>query len=313
VLLLAIVAVLTAAVALAAAGLAVRTRIMRLEETRRLRAGREQAAHAAVQALAGTVAADTNGWDSLDESWGRGPWERRAEGWVWRVSGNGWQNTTDATTGLEDAERRIDLNTADVPLLAVLLERFAGQAPGPAGRLAAAIVAWRSPAEPGERPREDGGPPPRHAPFAAPEQLAAVPGLAADAAARLLPWVTAYGHGRLNLNTAPRETVECLLLSRAGGDGSAARRLADRLRVFREGGGVLRAAGCLDVGLALGGLPADEAALLSRAESLLAVHSRTVCGVAEAFRDDEAPGRPPARAAFVWDRDSCAFRRWVAE
>ncbi len=312
-LILAVVAVMVASVLVVSASMTVRSRSVRMQEQRRLREWRREAANAASRSLADRVAADTNGWDALAEPWSAEPWELRQAGWILRVSGQGWQSVAGATVGMQDEERWISLNHADEALLRMLFERLGGLTGAAAERAAGQVGAWRAP--PGTRTGEASSAPASAAvSFACPEQLGLVPGLLPETVARVREWVTAYGCGRVNINTAGDEVLGCVLLCAAAGDVAAALRLQDRIRDFRGTGGAFRQATAAAIGRDLGQVPPDEAALLARAEAYLGVESTAFSGIAEALPAAAVgAGRPPARLAFVWDRQTGAFVRRVWE
>ena len=114
---------------------------------------------------------------------------------------------------LVDLNSRIDLNNADEGTLAAFLGTFVGE--GEARRLTAAVMDWRDP---------DGVPRPRGAEaeayaasgsgFAPPnrplrrlEELPHIAGFTEDIAAAIAPYVTVWGDGRLNVNTASERVL----------------------------------------------------------------------------------------------------------
>ncbi|MBI4342933.1 MAG: general secretion pathway protein GspK [Candidatus Omnitrophica bacterium] len=136
--------------------------------------------------------------------------------------------------GLLDEERRINLNTAPADVLQRLVE-LAGLQEDEAVGVAAAIEDWRD-EDDRERPHgaeglhyrslpngydcQDG-------PFEHPEELLLVRGVTPELYRRLEPHVTAYGSGRLNLNTATPLALSSLGMSRMGLDGFLAYRAGE--------------------------------------------------------------------------------------
>ncbi|MGI6496065.1 MAG: hypothetical protein ACOX5G_08260 [Kiritimatiellia bacterium] len=318
VLLIAVVAVATAAALAVAAGFAVRGKARAAAGRARRRDGLRHAEEAAVRALFERVAADTNAFDSLDEPWAREPWEVRDEGWILRVSGDGWRPGVGETTGLRDAESLLPLNTADEKLLQTAGVRLAGLERAAAVAAARSIAAYRIERRAAisnrlERAGEEVAPATNAPPFRAMAELACVEGLPEGAGIALEPWFTAHGSGKLNPNTAPDALLECALVAAGGGDIAAALRLRDRIRSFRAAGGVFTAADAPSVARALGGIPPDETLLLARACEGFEVVSTVYEGVAEALSAaDYQAGRPPFRLRFAWDKTAARFL-WTIE
>jgi type II secretory pathway component PulK len=322
-LIVALVAVAVVTMLALALGAWVRSQGALLEANRYRRDVRRETFNAATLCVAARLADDTNGWDAAVELWSREPWERREEGWIMRVSGAGWSDRPGGTVGLTDECGKAPLNHASPALLAALLQAAASLPPDRATALALRIVDWRDEDElvyGSEVTEEAAYGAPEHPwqapnrPFGCVEELAAVPGIAPEAAAQLLPLLTVDGAGTVNLNTAPEPVLRALLRAAQADDEQAAVSLYDRLLTYRRAGFVFRASGALAVGRDLGGLPASEAALLARAEPLLAASSIAFSGVAEATPAATwAAGRKGGRAHFVWDRRQCRFMRWVEE
>lgn len=126
--------------------------------------------------------------------------------------------------GLIDEERYVNLNTAPAEVLRALVQR-AGQLPDDDAQIIAeSIEDWRDPDD-DARPQgaenfyyrgrteayacKDG-------PFETIEELRLVRGMSEAIYDRLAPHVTVYGSGQLNLNTATREALDALALSRSG-------------------------------------------------------------------------------------------------
>lgn len=304
------------------ASLLMRAQSARQQAAIRHRMLRVATGNAATLAMADRLAADTNGWDTLLESWSREPWERRDQGWILRVSAEGWSTIPGATRGLEDEARRINLNSASPALLGALATLVAGLDAGSAARLAETIVDWRD----ADALAADGAPEsvryardnvpaqPPDRPFAAVAELAGVPGLTPELLARLIPFLTVYGDGRVNLNTAAPPVLRAVLESVAAGDRGAVQALLDRLLAHRLAGFAFAAATPTVIGRDLQGLSADQSALLARAEPLLSAASDCFGGVAEAVSAADYAARiPGARARFVWQRSTAQFLLWIDE
>lgn len=302
----------------------IRAQAVALEANRYRREVREGTRQAALRWLAGHVVPDTNGWDMLTEAWAADPWEHREGGWVLRVSGDGWRDEPGATTAPIDESGKIPLNQAPVPLLAALLREVGGLPADMATEQARRIVDWRDEdtrAAGNNTLDESAAYGTREAPWQAPNrpfvcvaEMARVPGLAPATCTALTPWVTVEGSGRLNLNTAPETTLRAALTTLGGGDTRAALRLLERILAFRRAGHGFTQATAMAITRDLGGLPADEAALLGRIEAFITVTSTAVSGVAEATPATAwAAGQRGGRAHFTWHRERHVFTRWADE
>jgi type II secretory pathway component PulK len=137
--------------------------------------------------------------------------------------------------GMQDEESRINLNTASLTVLANLLEKAGGLKPEAARQVAAAIIDWR---DTDSTISEGGGAetgyyltlqPPyqcKNAPFDVPEELLLVKGVNPAIFSRLKPYITVWGEGQVNINTAPFNVLLALGLPEG---------LADKILRFRAG------------------------------------------------------------------------------
>ena len=126
--------------------------------------------------------------------------------------------------GVEDEERRINLNTTPAIVLERLLETTGGLPPREASDTAAAIEDWRDQ----DTDERQGGAERfyyqslsdaydcQDGPFENIEELLLVKGITPEVYRRLAPWVTVYGSGRINLNTAGPAVLRALGLSETG-------------------------------------------------------------------------------------------------
>lgn len=191
---------------------------------------------ATVQARALALSGVSCGWRLLD---GLAPFQALSQ--PWSVDAGPWRRVelasghfslgcepASADSGrcflLVDEERKINLNTAP----AAVLERLPGLESGQV----AALLDWRDEdGAVGPGGAEDGyyagmGRACKDGPLESIEELALVRGMGPETVRRLAPWVTVFGEGRVNINTAPVEVLEAL-----GGD----RGLALKIQRFRQG------------------------------------------------------------------------------
>jgi len=160
--------------------------------------------------------------------------------------------------GALDAESRLNLNTADAGSIARLLQEVTTLGSDEAAELAQCIVDWRDQDSQFQHPNygfedseyDDLSEPYacKDAPIGAPEELLLIKGMKRDIFNKMRPFVTFWGTGSVNLNTAPPETLLALGLSRgavakvlafrAGADGLAG--TADD-EIFAQAGTILSA------------------------------------------------------------------------
>jgi len=119
--------------------------------------------------------------------------------------------------GMSDEERRLNLNRAPREVLERMFEQIAGLSPLQAGPLAAAVIDWR---DADDRPEKYGAediwyrsldPPYRckNAPFQAVEELNLIKGMNESVYRRIAAFVTVWGTGAVNVNTASPEVLSC--------------------------------------------------------------------------------------------------------
>lgn len=144
--------------------------------------------------------------------------------------------------GIIDEERKININKADAVTLGNLFKLVLGGNEKDLKDLANAIVNWREYGESElvgfysdeyygnlEYPYL-----PKNADFEVLDELLLVKGIDEDILEKILPYVTIYGEGRININTAPREVLVALGLSDE---------LADKIIAVRRGPDRIEATG----------------------------------------------------------------------
>ena len=143
--------------------------------------------------------------------------------------------TTGQVYGFSDEEQRINLNTAPASILESLFQLAGGLGQQEALEAAASIEDWRD-EDDDERPfgAEDGyygslshAYECKDAAFENIEELLLVRGVTPAVYERVEPYVTVYGTGKINLNTAPAEALQALGLSAEGVAGLLAFRSGD--------------------------------------------------------------------------------------
>src|SRR3989338_4924475 len=126
---------------------------------------------------------------------------------VFRVGGVDTQR--DFHAGLLDEERNVNVNTAPPQVLAALMAATGIEGNLPAQDVVAAIVDWRD-SDPGPWCGEGSGTQCRNGPLQSLEELLLVPGMTPALFAALQPFVTVFGHGAININTASSTVLNAL-------------------------------------------------------------------------------------------------------
>ena len=139
--------------------------------------------------------------------------------------------------GVMDEEGKLNLNTASVDMLKILLKNVFNWDETRAAALAESVVDWREFGEmelsgfysDGYYENLKDPYPKKNAPFDLPDELLLIQGMDGQLYERLLNYVTIYGEGRVNINTASRpvllalgiedELVNKILTVRRGPDG----------------------------------------------------------------------------------------------
>jgi type II secretory pathway component PulK len=192
---------------------------------------------------------DSNAWDSLNEVWSYSEDLFRDAN-----LGQGSYSVYYAYTsqfggaatnyGMYDEERKININKANEPLLRTMLENIGHVDSMTASDIAAAIVDWRDQndvvltggaensyygtlSEPYSCHNGD---------FQSLHELLLVKGMSSVLFRKLRPYITIYGIGKVNINTADPVVLVCTGEAGGGGDRAACRLLADKIARFRAAG-----------------------------------------------------------------------------
>jgi len=218
--------------------------------------------------------------------------------------------------GLTDEERRLNLNTAPAEVLARLLEQVGGLSEGEAIDAGAAIEDWR---DEDDTQRASGAEDfyygslsnaydCKDAPFEHVEELLLVRGISPEVYRRLEPYVTVYGSGLVNLNTASPEVVRALGISDEGVSGFMAFRSGEDAQ--EQTGDDRQLAGVVGLeGELQAFVPKEDLAVLVALvkDQLLTSRSKTF-----RFRIDAEHGTPKShvQAMCVMDRDG-VVQSWM--
>ena len=278
-------------------------------------------ARSGVEKAIRAVMVDTNEWDGPGEGWSIPQEFSKIElggGWAavgWTSRGSGGAIVTNY--GVVDEERKVSVNRAPQPLLAALFETAAGLDSAKAAATAACIVDWR---DGNDEPLPDGAESSYYQGLNPPyschnnlldvlEELRLVKGVDGGLLDSIRDYVTVYGSGRININTAER----IVLLSAAIAVGGAERRvcedLVDKILTARQEHLFTARA---QVANSIRDLSAEERTLLNRMVNVnagvLDVASRHFGGTSWGrVRGSSAAG---ARVIFVCDRTNGKIRFW---
>lgn len=274
-------------------------------------------ARAGVERASLETACDSNEWDGLTESWSNDEEIFKdislADGSFcvsYTCSSLSGQVVTNY--GVIDEERKININSSSQALLKSLVEIAGEVDPMTASEISSSIIDWRDEndelliggAEDSYYAALNRPYPCHNGEFQSLHELLLVKGVGCDLFSKLKRYLTIYGTGKVNINTAQPMVLRCLADSCGKGDRATAESLIIKIVQFREAGNAFMEAGAP----AIIGQLNDFVELLPGEKSLLsgmmgAVTIRSACfrGVAEG----KVTGRQTAdsRITFVFDRD----------
>lgn len=174
---------------------------------------RQAIAQAGVWQALAVVKQDDPAVDHLGEAWatGVGPETQeqllkdiRAGAGTFSIGIAGSED--DFQAGLIDEQRKLNINAAAPGQLARLIEQLISDAP--AAELAAAVADWRD--EPAGVFCQAAAAPCHNAPFDTVDELRLVPGMSPAIFEAIKPYVTVYGAGLVNANTAPVVVLDAI-------------------------------------------------------------------------------------------------------
>lgn len=270
------------------------------------------------------VGADTNAWDGLDESWfndEKSYKDAAIGGGSFTVSYEVevQPGRREVRYGVTGEESKININRAGVGLLRIFLETAGGVDSIQATELAAAICDWR---DPDDDPLTGGAENSYYENLSSPyrchngdfeslHELRLVKGMGPDLLARLEPYLTVYGTGKVNINTADAVVLKSAAYECGGQAPVTCELLVSRLLEFRAAGGVFREPDPNVMVRQLGG----ETALRSDEGSVFMAMMRTITLKSTCF-SGKAAGKVKGRAtegrsiAFVFDRERMTPLYW---
>lgn len=268
-------------------------------------------ARAGVAAAAACLACDTNGWDAPMEAWGDEDLfidvELEHGMFSVRHRARAADGSIVTNAGPADEERRLNINHADEATLAALLQIAAEIDARRAVAVARAIVDWKDPddnvltegAESGYYQSLSPAYSCHNGDFDSVRELMLVKGMDDALFSSVEPFVTVYGSGLVNVNTAGREVLLALALS-GSSDVAACHALVGRLIGAQEAGVAFRSRRDLMDWRRSAELSAAEGRVFSRMAPALDVQA--TCFRGEAVGRVAVGAAEAGRIVFVYDR-----------
>jgi len=280
-------------------------------------------ARAGVERAITETKSDSNAWDSINESWGSSEelfrevsmGENKGSFSVYYdyVSATGGSATN---YGMYDEERKININKASITLLKAMMENIAQNDSMMASDVAAAIVDWRDAddvvltggaensyyaalSEPYSCHNGD---------FQSLNELLLVKGVTAVIFEKIKPYVTMFGTGKININTADLLVLVCAAEAGGGGDRATCRLLADKIGRFRASGNAFVDPSILSRLNAFVETTPIEKTILARMMGSLTVRSSCFGGIASGRVSGS--GMDDRRIEFIFDRQQGVKLYW---
>ncbi len=280
-------------------------------------------ARAGIERAITEAKSDSNAWDSINEPWGSSEelfrevsiGEDKGSFSVYYEYATGMGGSV-TNYGMYDEERKININKAAVPLLKAMLENIAEIGSMAASDIAAAIVDWRDAddvvltggaensyyaalSEPYSCHNGD---------FQSLHELLLVKGMTAAIFYKIRPYVTVFGAGKININTAELPVLVCVAEAGGGGDRAECRLLADKIGRFRAGGNVFTDPSVLGRLNTFTATTPVEKTILARMMGNLTVRSSCFGGIAGGRVSGS--GMDDRRIEFVFDRQQGVKLYW---
>lgn len=280
-------------------------------------------ARAGIERAITETKSDSNAWDSINEAWGSSE-ELFREVSMGEDKGSfsvyyDYVSATDGSVtnyGMYDEERKININKASVPLLKAMMENIAQVDSMTASDVAAAIVDWR---DADDVVLTGGAENSYYAALSKPyschngdfqslHELLLVKGVTEAIFGKIKPYVTMFGAGKININTADLLVLVCAAEAGGGGDRATCRLLADKIGRFRAGGNVFIDPSVLSRLNAFVETTPIEKTILARMMGGLTVRSSCFGGIASGRASSSGVG--DRRIEFVFDRQQGVKLYW---
>ena len=282
-------------------------------------------ARAGVEAVILAAAADTNAWDGLDTPWlndEKAYKDAPLGGGSFSISYemDGPQGKRQVYYGVIGEESKINLNRASRELLKAFLETAGGLDAMAAAELAAALCDWRDVdhdpgltggAENSYYETLDRSYQCHNGEFESVREALLVKGMGYGLFLRLEPYMTVYGTGKVNINTAGAVVMKSVAYSCGGQNPVTCESFVAKLMAFRSAGGVFREPAFGTMAGQLGGgtgLRGEEASLF---EKIMGVGThRSTCFGGTAYGNVKGHETAQSRIDFVFDRERMSKLYW---
>lgn len=282
------------------------------------------AARAGVESAIALVIANSNAWDTQADAWfaNEDVFKDMAVGeGVCSITSVAYPVAGQAITnyGLTDEESLVNLNKADIPLLTSLFESAGKLDRMTAQELAASVSDWRDPddvaltggAENGYYRALELSYGCHNGDFQSIRELLLVKGMSYELFEKLEPYLTVFGSGRVNVNTAGELVLRSAARAAGSNDVASAELLAGKLVKFRAGGGAFRVPVPEAIVAQLkqgGGLTAAEESIFRAMMKYMTTQSTCFRGTAAGrYRNGSENG---SVIDFVFDRQKGARLYW---
>jgi general secretion pathway protein K len=281
-------------------------------------------AKAGIERVMMEVVADTNAWDGLDEPWfndeksfrdvemGKGSYSVSYETRT-------LQGKTETRYGVIGEESKININQASLGFLKAFLETAGGVDSITATEMASAIVDWRDPDDDpltggAENSYYESQTPSyqcHNCNFESVNELLLVKGIGTELFSKIRPYVTVYGTGKVNVNTADPVVLRSVAYSCGGQTPVTCESVVAKLMAFRNAGGVFREPVSATMIGQLGGTAAlrnEEMNLFVAMMGTIGIRSTCFFGTASG----KLKGMETAQSLidFVFDRDQMTVLCW---
>ncbi len=270
------------------------------------------------------VMADTNSWDDLTEPWGQN--EEIFKDFVlsqgsFSIIGSSVISDGEEVIsyGLRDEESKININKADQELLKSFLEVVGDITAMEAAEIAAAIEDWRDEgdeiltggAENSYYSAQNPAYPCANVPFGSKHELLLVKGVEEGLFLKLENYITTYGAGKVNINTADPFVFESLARSVVGSGQEGIESLTGKILKFREAGNFFSQPSASVIISELNDfmeLEPSERSILSRMMKGITIGSACFGGVAEG--KIKGSDDPDSWITFIFDRNKQKIVKW---
>lgn len=294
---------------------------MRVSERIKNRVGAYYLAKAGIEKTISDTKVDSNTFDNLNQSWSSSqtrfmdvPLGAGSYSVYYTFTAQGGEISTNF--GLYDEERKININKATQPVLKALIETAGRVDSMTASDLAAAIVDWRDTddvvltggAENSYYAAVSAPYPCHNGEFQSLDELLLVKGMSDVLFQKLKPFITIFGTGKVNINTASPVVLACLGEGSGGGDRADCRLLADKVDRFRTAGNAFTDPSVAAQLVAFVQITPIEKTVLARMMGGLAIKSSCFGGIAAGKA--VADGTEDRQIEFVFDRQRGVKLYW---